>query len=172
MDSSLICTHGYLLLVDTCFGCDSAAKKTHKSDPVHVVPTDGSPTVVRCRQCGQPASHGAHWTEAGAVVDGPYAIGVEGDENGLALDVTAFVTDLVIDLAQGAKHADLCDIAEMYESPAPHDGSSPEQLLVEELVERLATRIPVCPDRGVTLADDIRSSSLYALSVRMQRGAA
>ncbi|MEU0372385.1 hypothetical protein ABZ070_19365 [Streptomyces sp. NPDC006283] len=111
-------------------------------------------------------------TDPNKPVDGPYPIQVGKIPTGITLDVTAFVTDLVVELAQGALHSDLCDIAEMYETAAAHDGHAREQLLVEELVDRLATRIPVYGVQCYALADRIRElAEPVALSSQQNRRA-
>lgn len=105
-------------------------------------------------------------------VDGPYPITVEQIPTGVTLDIEAFVTALVVDLAQGALAADFLDIVEMYETAAPHDGHARELLLVEELVERLATRIPVYGLQYLTLAGRIRAAAEPIVRTDQQRGAA
>jgi hypothetical protein len=162
--------HGFLLLVDSCLACERAAKSKHTPEIVQVILSDAAQPVRRCLQCGRPAGDSSHWTVEGTPVDGPYAIHIEDIPTGVTLDVSAFVTDLVVELAQGALASDFLDIVEMYESAAGHDGHAREQLLVEQLVERLRTRIPVYGTQGVRLADSIRAGSLRALS-EQQRGA-
>lgn len=106
-------------------------------------------------------------------VDGPYPIHVGKIPTGITLDITAFVTDLVVELAQGALSSDFQDVIEMYEVAAPHDGHAREQLLVEELVERLATRIPVYGGQCFALADRIRElAEPVAVPSQREAGAA
>jgi hypothetical protein len=160
------CTHGRLITVDACFGCDKAAKTPHKSDMEWVRPLDGKPAFQRCRECGQPAGHASHWTETGQPVDGPYTVTVGETDSVVSLDVTAFVTDLVTTLAQGALAADFCDLIDMYETASTHDGHDREQMLVERLVEALPTRLPLYPARAAALADEMRGLALRLMSAR------
>ena len=167
------CVHGQGLLAGACLPCGRAAKSKHAAEIVRVeIPEADGRSVRRCLQCGRPGSDVAHWTAEGAPVDGPYAIHVEGTPTGVTLDVSAFVTDVVVALAQGALAADFLDVVDMFETPAGHDGHARERLLVEQLVERLQTRIPVYGTQGVRLAESIRSASLRALSEQQREAEA
>lgn len=168
-DTSLVCAHGWLLPQDGCASCATAGKKPHKGDSVWVADETGR-MVALCAECRKAPGDGIHWTAAGTPAEGPSRIGVEEIETGIALDLTAFVTDLVVTLAQGAAFSDLCDVAELYESAAAHDGHAREQLLVEELVGRLATRLPQRGIQALALADEIRRVAA-PLVTEQRRGA-
>lgn len=168
MRKELLCAHGLLLAQDQCTDCDTAAKMPHKSDVVAVVV--GSITQVLCGECGTRPGDAVHWTDQGTPVAGPPTVSVEQTDGGAALDITDFVTTLVVALAQGHFEA-LADIAEMYETAAPHDGHAREALLVEELVEQLGTRIPVSGVRAAEMSTELRRAADAAL-VEQQRGAA
>ncbi|MFF2189294.1 hypothetical protein [Streptomyces sp. NPDC058155] len=167
MRRELLCVHGLLLAQDLCDGCQIAAKTTHKSDAVVVVTGDVS--QVLCGECGTTPGSAVHWTAEGTPVDGPPKISVEQTVGGAALDLTDFVTGLVLSLAQG-QFEELAAIAELYETAAPHDGHAREQLLVEELVEQLGTRIAVSGVRAAEMSTELRRAADAALVE--QRGAA
>ncbi|WP_405674804.1 hypothetical protein OG292_03000 [Streptomyces sp. NBC_01511] len=168
MRRELLCAHGYLLVQDQCHDCEIVAKMPHKSDAVVVVANGVS--QVLCGECGTRPGDAVHWTVEGTSVVGPPTVSVEQTDGGAALDVTEFVTTLVVALAQG-HFEDLADIAEMYETAAPHDGHAREQLLVEELVEQLGTRIPVSGVRAAEISTELRRAADAAL-IEQQRGAA
>ncbi|WP_329032207.1 hypothetical protein OIE71_04510 [Streptomyces sp. NBC_01725] len=168
MRRELLCVHGYLLAQDQCHHCETAAKKPHTSDPVIV--DAGATSQMLCGECGTRPGDAVHWTAEGTPVVGPPTVSVEQTDDGAALDVTDFVTGLVLSLAQG-QFEDLAAIAELYETAAPHDGHAREQLLVEELVEQLGTRISVSGVRAAEMSTELRRAADAAL-VEQRRGAA
>ena len=53
------CAHGYILMQDSCPGCDHASENKHAPEMVRVMGFKGR-DVSRCTQCGQVKSHPAH----------------------------------------------------------------------------------------------------------------
>jgi hypothetical protein len=47
----VLCAHGYVLMQDSCPGCDHEAETPHQGDPVKVVPSWTSTPHTRCRRC-------------------------------------------------------------------------------------------------------------------------
>ncbi|MDH6116879.1 putative Zn finger protein [Kitasatospora sp. GAS204A] len=58
----ILCAHGYVLMQDSCPGCDSAEETPHPADPVKVRPSWSSRTLTRCRTCGKTPGHQIHKT--------------------------------------------------------------------------------------------------------------
>lgn len=56
----VLCAHGYVLLQDTCPGCDAEEEKPHDADPVSVYSRWAKADVRRCRKCGMSPSHHIH----------------------------------------------------------------------------------------------------------------
>ncbi|WP_407553117.1 hypothetical protein QOM21_24050 [Streptomyces sp. Pv4-95] len=89
-------------------------------------------------------------------VTGPFRISVEAIPTGVTLDISQFVEALVLDLV--TEHADaLAEILDEQAEPRPHDGHRAETLLVERLVDELATKLPVYGGQCMALADRIRA---------------
>lgn len=59
MADKILCDHGYVLMQDSCPGCDQMSEVRHKDDMVRVMGFKGR-DVNRCRACGQVASHRMH----------------------------------------------------------------------------------------------------------------
>lgn len=59
MADKILCDHGYVLMQDSCPGCDAMKERKHKDDMVRVMGFKGR-DVNRCRACGQVASHRMH----------------------------------------------------------------------------------------------------------------
>lgn len=60
MTSKFLCAHGYVLLQDSCPGCDAEQERPHKADPVKVVPSWSKRTHTRCRRCSLAPSAAIH----------------------------------------------------------------------------------------------------------------
>ncbi|MEV6046066.1 hypothetical protein [Streptomyces xanthochromogenes] len=56
----VLCTHGYVLMQDSCPCCDAESETPHKADPVKVVPSWTKRVHTRCRRCAQIPSHRIH----------------------------------------------------------------------------------------------------------------
>lgn len=62
MAGKLQCDHGYVLMQDSCPGCDAAEDVKHAPAMVRVMGFKGRP-VSRCLACGRARSHQAHQPE-------------------------------------------------------------------------------------------------------------
>lgn len=54
------CAHGYVLMQDSCPGCDAEQDTPHEADPVTVRPRWAKGTMRRCRRCALRPSHYIH----------------------------------------------------------------------------------------------------------------
>lgn len=54
------CTHRYVLLQDSCPGCDAEQERPHPADPVTVRPAWATRDMYRCRRCTLPPSARIH----------------------------------------------------------------------------------------------------------------
>ncbi|MHC3392053.1 hypothetical protein ACLQ2E_21700 [Streptomyces lavendulocolor] len=61
----VLCAHGYVLMQDSCPGCDHESETPHQADPVRVVPSWTSTPHKRCRRCSLRPSDRIH-TKGGA----------------------------------------------------------------------------------------------------------
>lgn len=102
-------------------------------------------------------------------LSGPNPIYVVPLPGGVALDLSAYVTSLITELAADDELFEaFMEIADRDETRL-YDGHRPEELLVEQLVARLRPQLPVYGRECVALADRIRAA---AASLPGQRGAA
>ncbi|MEV6105746.1 hypothetical protein AB0M28_13665 [Streptomyces sp. NPDC051940] len=92
---------------------------------------------------------------AGPTVTGPHPIYVRPIPAGAVLDVEAYATALVLYLAREEVDA-LAEIADAYDANRPHDGHRPEAFLVEQLVARISTDLPVYGGQVLQLAERLR----------------
>jgi hypothetical protein len=114
-------------------------------------------------------------------VTGPHPIHVDRTPMGVTLDVSAYLRDVILDLIRDEAEA-LEDIAEWDGHAARariNDGNDDSHAaherdaLVEELVERLAPRLPVYGREVHALADRLRQSAgPVPVTARHQAGAA
>lgn len=58
------CAHGYILMQDSCPGCDAEQETPHTADPVAVLPRWAPRGMIRCRRCSLAPSHRIHRAEA------------------------------------------------------------------------------------------------------------
>lgn len=93
---------------------------------------------------------------AGPTVSGPHPIHVRPTPTGAALDIEGYVTALVLCLAREELDA-LTEIADAYDANRPHDPHGPEQLLVERLLARLGTSLPVYGGQVLRLAEQLQA---------------
>jgi hypothetical protein len=54
------CAHGYVLMQDSCPGCDRMEEAQHKADPVAVIPSWTGRAHTRCRVCSLVPSARVH----------------------------------------------------------------------------------------------------------------
>ncbi|MFJ2196935.1 hypothetical protein [Streptomyces violaceusniger] len=54
------CAHNYLLMQDSCPGCDAEQETPHEADPVAVRPRWAKGDMRRCRRCALVPSHAIH----------------------------------------------------------------------------------------------------------------
>lgn len=66
MTTRPLCAHGYVLMQDSCPGCDHATETPHPADPVSVRPSWATRDYRRCRRCAQIPSHPIHATRTPA----------------------------------------------------------------------------------------------------------
>lgn len=59
MADKIQCDHGYVLMQDSCPGCDAMSETKHEPRMVRVMGFKGR-AVRRCTACGEPASHPSH----------------------------------------------------------------------------------------------------------------
>jgi uncharacterized Zn finger protein len=59
-DARVLCAHGYVLMQDSCPGCDHMGETPHVADVVRVVPSWTATVHRRCRQCGLVGSAKIH----------------------------------------------------------------------------------------------------------------
>lgn len=59
----VLCAHEYVLMQDSCPGCDHEGYTPHPADVVPVRPRWAKRTLRRCRRCGQVGSARVHAKE-------------------------------------------------------------------------------------------------------------
>lgn len=62
MGEKIKCDHGYVLMQDSCPGCDAAWRTRHTATPVRVMGFKGR-AVMRCTACSLPKGHEVHQPE-------------------------------------------------------------------------------------------------------------
>jgi hypothetical protein len=62
----VLCAHGYVLMQDSCPGCDAEAEAPHVADPVTVRPSWNNRPFKRCRRCALVPSHRIHTAGGGS----------------------------------------------------------------------------------------------------------
>ncbi|SDM76340.1 hypothetical protein SAMN05444921_11312 [Streptomyces wuyuanensis] len=60
MKERVLCAHGYVLMQDSCPGCDHESENPHPADAVSVVPSWSDRSHTRCRRCGKRPSNRIH----------------------------------------------------------------------------------------------------------------
>lgn len=60
MSARVLCSHDYVLMQDSCPGCDHESETPHPAEPVAVRPAWAKGPMKRCRRCGQRPSHRIH----------------------------------------------------------------------------------------------------------------
>lgn len=63
--AKVLCAHGYVLMQDSCPGCDAEREEPHPADPVKVVPSWTVRVHTRCRRCSLVPSARIHKRTAG-----------------------------------------------------------------------------------------------------------
>jgi uncharacterized Zn finger protein len=56
----VLCAHNYVLMQDSCPGCDAEGETSHTAEPVKVKPSWATRVLTRCRRCSQVPSHRIH----------------------------------------------------------------------------------------------------------------
>lgn len=59
-DNRVQCAHGYVLMQDSCPGCDAEQEQAHEPDPVRVWPAWSPRPLARCRRCSGRRSDRIH----------------------------------------------------------------------------------------------------------------
>lgn len=60
MTNRPLCAHDYVLMQDSCPGCDAERERPHQADPVTVRPRWANRDMRRCRRCALVPSDRIH----------------------------------------------------------------------------------------------------------------